>query len=112
MEEKLNGYHQLAEKIVRDYVRPIRIEDVDVYPVIDREGGHYQVVRSGWRNRRYIYGPVIHIDIKDGKFWIRHNGTELDLAAQLHEGGAPVEDIVLGFKPPYYRDHAALAMRT
>ena len=39
-----------------------------------------RVVHIGWRNHRHIYGCVVHLDIKDGKIWVQHNGTEFDIS--------------------------------
>lgn len=52
----------------------------------------------GWSNKRY--GCVLHLDIKDGKIWIQHDGTEGGIALELVERGVPKQDIVLGFHSP------------
>jgi hypothetical protein len=45
----------------------------------------------------------MHIDLKDGKIWIQHDGTEEGIANRLVEAGAPREDIVLVFHALYKR---------
>lgn len=50
------------------------------------------------------YGCFLHIDIpSDGKIWIQHDGTDLNVAEQLLEAGVAKEEIVLGFQPPAVR---------
>ena len=51
----------------------------------------------------YVYGTIIHVDIRDGKIWIQRDFTEEGVASELVELGVPKTDIVLGFKPPYMR---------
>ena len=54
--------------------------EVESQLVFDVERNHYQLMHVGWRNKHRIYGCVVHLDIKDGKIWIQHNGTEFDIA--------------------------------
>lgn len=37
------------------------------------------------------------MDIKDGKIWIQHDGTESGVANELGELGVPKADIVLAY---------------
>ncbi|NJN90828.1 MAG: XisI protein [Leptolyngbyaceae cyanobacterium SL_5_14] len=57
----------------------------------------------GWDGDRRVHGCVLHLDIKDGKIWIQHNTTELQIAQELAALGIPKQDIVLGFQAPYLR---------
>ncbi len=51
----------------------------------------------------YVYGTIIHVDIRDGKIWIQRDFTEEGVASELVDLGVPKTDIVLSFKPPYMR---------
>jgi hypothetical protein len=64
----------------------------------------------GWENKQRVFGPVIHIDIKEGKVWIQWNGTEEQVADDLMALGISREDIVLGFHPPYMRKFTEFAV--
>ncbi|MCP4348492.1 MAG: XisI protein [Desulfobacterales bacterium] len=57
----------------------------------------------GWHNNKRVYGCSLHIDIKNNKIWIQHNGTERSIADELTELGVQKEDTVLGFHTPYMR---------
>lgn len=45
----------------------------------------------------------MQIDIIDGKIWIQHNSTEVEIARKLSEGSISNQDIVLGFRSPSVR---------
>ena len=51
----------------------------------------------------------MHMDIKDGKIWIQHDGTEIGVANELVELGVPKEDIVLAYHAPYQRVYTGFA---
>jgi hypothetical protein len=63
----------------------------------------------GWHNNRRVYGIVLHINIKNGKIWLQHNGTEFSIAGELEKLGVPKSDIVLGFQAPYKRPYTDYA---
>jgi hypothetical protein len=77
--------------------------EVESQLIFDTERDHYQLAHVGWRNKHRIYGCVLHLDIKDGKIWIQHNGTEFDIAVRLSEMGIPKQNIVNGFHTSYMR---------
>ncbi|MBD0313126.1 MAG: XisI protein, partial [Microcoleus sp. T3-bin5] len=69
----------------------------------------YQVVRSGWNQRR-VYGSLIHIDLKGDKIWIQYDGTEVGVANELLELGIAKEDIVLAYHSPFMRQYDGFAV--
>lgn len=79
--------------------------------IFDVERDHYQLVHVGWRrNGRRNYGCVLHLDIKDGKIWIQHDGTEEGIANALVALGVPKHDIVLAFHAPSMRKFTDFAV--
>lgn len=48
-------------------------------------------------NNFHDRGCILHLDLRDGKIWLQHNGTENDIAAELVEMGAAKSDRVIGF---------------
>ena len=50
-----------------------------------------------------MYGCVLHLDIKNDKIWIQHDGTEVGIANKLVEMGVLKADIVLAFHEPFVR---------
>ena len=105
-------YRECIIRLLEEYNRPRLInEGVECQLIIDTKHDHYQLVNVGWsRNRRRVYFCSIHIDIKDGKVWLQNNQTDILVAEDLVEYGIPKEDIVLGFHPPYVREHTGFAV--
>jgi hypothetical protein len=54
-------------------------------------------------------GCVLHFDIKSGKIWIQHDGTEDSIADELVALGVPKNDIVLAYHAPYNRQFTEFA---
>lgn len=64
------------------------IPELETELIFDTERDHYQVVHVGFSNKRRVYGCVLHVDIKNGKIWIQHDGTEGGIADELVDGRA------------------------
>jgi hypothetical protein len=84
--------------------------DVEVETIFDIERDHYQLVSVGWNGQQRVYGCVLHLDIKNGKIWVQHDGTEIGITNELVALGVPKEDIVLGFHAPYKRQYTGFAV--
>jgi len=108
---RVENYTRHIEEIIKRYgnYRPA-YGDVEVQIIFDRENRHYQLVTVGWNNDLRIHGCMLHIDIKDDKIWIQHDGTEIGVANELVELGIPREDIVLAFHAPYKRQYTGFAV--
>lgn len=78
-------------------------QEYEVQTVFDTERDHYQLLYVGWRGNKREFGCILHLDIKGGKIWIQHDGTEVGIANQLVELGVPKQDIVLAFHEPAVR---------
>lgn len=107
----LKNYKNNIQEVIRRYAneRPLPV-NVESQLVFDTERDHYQLVNVGWDNDRWIYGCVLHMDIKNGKVWIQYNGTEVEIADELVKAGIPAEDIVIGFHSPYKRKFTKFAV--
>lgn len=107
----LDQYSEIVQKILQDYAAFSRDDqEVETELIFDTTRNHYQLVHIGWQGERRIYGCILHLDIKDGKIWIQHNGTENDIAAELVEMGIPKSDIVIGFHSPFKRQFTEYAV--
>nr|WP_225226143.1 XisI protein [Komarekiella delphini-convector] len=84
--------------------------EVETQIVFDTERDHYQLMNVGWKNQRRVYGCFLHIDIKDGKIWLQHNGTEYEVAEELANLGIPKQNIVIGFHSPFKRQFTDYAV--
>jgi hypothetical protein len=109
--DKLEKYRNYIENILKEYsqYKP-SYGDVEIQLVIDRENNHYQLMTVGWDGEKRIHGIMLHIDIKDGKIWIQHNGTERRIAQDFLDLGVPKQDIVLAFHSPTRRKYTDFAV--
>lgn len=109
--EKIKKYRQIIQDILLEHASYKSInEDVEPQIVFDRERNHYQLIHVGWSNDKRVYGCVIHLDIKDRKIWIQHDGTEGGVASELVDQGVPKQDIVLGFHSAFKRQFTEFAV--
>jgi len=67
-------------------------------------------MRSGWLKERRVFGALIRVDVKDGKYWIQYDSTEIGVANELVESGVPKQDIVLAYHAPQLRQYGDFAM--
>lgn len=103
-------HREFIQNVLTEKAQRSSDENVEAQTIFDQNHDHYQLIYIGWHNKRRIFGPVLHLDIKDDKIWIQWNGTEDDIAAELVVLGVAKQDIVLGFQPPFMRqftDYAA-----
>jgi XisI protein len=111
MANKLENYRIYIQQVIKEYASIRKPDDeIDTQLIFDTERDHYQLVYAGWKNRRRNYGCVLHLDIKNEKIWIQHNGTEVDIANELVKLGVPKEDIVLAFHEPFVRQYTGFAI--
>jgi len=108
---RVEDYTAYVEEIIRRYgqYKP-SYGEVEVQMIFDRENQHYQLLNVGWNKHQRIRGCVLHIDIKDGKIWIQHDGTEVGVANEFVEMGVPQEDIVLAYHASYKRPYTGFAV--
>ena len=92
----------LSERAKRASRQP-NAREYEVQTIFDSERDHYQLLYVGWRGNKRDFGCILHLDIKQGKIWIQHDGTEIGIANQLVEMGVPKQDIVLAFHEPEIR---------
>ncbi len=78
------------------------------YQVIaDTTRNHFQLVRMGWIQYRYVHLVLLHFDIKpDGEIWLQLNNTEILVDRYLIALGVDPADFVIGFQPEYVRQQA------
>ena len=68
--------------------------------VFDRKRGQFLLMDEGWEGYKHIDQVWVHVELRDGKFWIQKDGTQDGIALDLVNAGIPKERIVLAFKHP------------
>jgi hypothetical protein len=76
--DKLNLYRQLIQRLLTARAKLRSGSDrIESQTIFDTTEDHYQLVHLGWKDSSTrIYGCVLHVDIKDEKIWVQHDGTE------------------------------------
>lgn len=109
--EKVEQNRQIIQELLQAYGNiKANNEEVEAEILFDMGRDRYQVVHVGWSNKRRVYGCILHLDIKNGKIWIQHDGTEGGIANELVERGVPKQDIVLAFHSPFKRQFTEFAV--
>ncbi|MBC8233251.1 XisI protein [bacterium] len=101
----------MIKQILTEYsqINPANGE-IDREVIFDDTGKHYQLLQMGWiEGKKRIFRPVIHIDIKNDKIWIQHDGIEDGITRELLAAGIPKNKIVLGFHSPNMRKYTEYA---
>ena len=107
---QVTEYADIVKRIIREYgaVQPAGGE-IRVEAICDDAQGHYELVYSGWSRSTRVHGPVLHLDVHDGKVWVEHDGTSPGVVDDLLAAGVPADHIVLAFQPPSVRAHTGFA---
>jgi XisI protein len=110
--DQLNLYRQLIQRLLTARAKLRTQNDpIESQTIFDTTGDHYQLVHVGWKDSNTrIYGCVLHVDIKDGKIWVQHDGTEDAIADELVKQGIPKHDIVIAYHAPHVRQYTEFAV--
>lgn len=101
----------LLEDILRECAQscafPNRFRTLTVF---DRQNGQFLLMDEGWDGFKHIHRVWVHVEMRDGKFWIQKDGTEEGIAVDLMNAGVPKERIVLAFQHPGRRQYSDFAV--
>lgn len=105
---------QLIQKVKDILTAHSKVEftygDIRPQTIFDDNNNVYQLRFIGWEGTKHVYGSVIDVEVIDDKIWIHHDGTEKGVAVELEEQGVPKNQIVLGWIPPFRRQHTDYAV--
>lgn len=109
--DTVSRYREIIKQVICEHAgwQPA-VGEVETEVIVDESHDHYELMQSGWSGAYRIHGAVLHIDIRNGKVWIQHDGTEAGIATALLEAGIPKEHIVLAWKPAHRRQHTGFAV--
>jgi XisI protein len=110
--DKIAKYNKIACKLVERVAEwSSSSKNIETMPAIDKIHGQYLLLTDGWLDDTRIYGPLIHIEVKkDGKVWLRHDGTDLEIGQQLLDAGVAASDLVPAFHDPITRQYTGYAV--
>lgn len=109
--DKLDLYRQLIQQCLEARAKlRLKNDPVESQTVFDTKSDRYLLMNVGWKNSNTrIYGCVLHVDIRNDKIWVQHDGTEDAIADQLAALGVSKQDIVLAYHAPYVRQYTEFA---
>ena len=97
--DRLNQYDRTVQNLVEQYAADWNPHDgTCIEAVTDLEHGHYQIVRSGWKDGRFIHSCLVHLTVRGQKVQLLRNDTEVEWDRELIDRGVAPEDIVLAFR--------------
>ena len=109
--DQIGRYRQIIKALIAGYakIKPA-YGNIEIETIFDDVNNHYEMMYIGWDGQKRIHGSVLHIDIRDGKVWIQHDGIEDGVAEELVSAGIPRDHVVLGFYPADVRPHTDYAV--
>ncbi|MBW3599720.1 MAG: XisI protein [Planctomycetes bacterium] len=107
--DRVTEYHQILRTVVEEYAADWKPRDgTHLEAVTDSQHGHYQIMRSGWKDGRFVHSCLVHLAIRGGEVQLLKNDTEIEWDRELAQRGIAPKDIVLAFRQPLPQ-HAASA---
>ncbi|MEN9610010.1 MAG: hypothetical protein RLZZ628_824 [Bacteroidota bacterium] len=110
--DKIKKYQHILTQFLAEIANETGLANmpaVETEVLIDLQRNRFQALHLGWHGAKYIFAPIFHFDIKDGKIWFQCNNTEREVVDELMAMGVEKQDIVLGFLPPYARHLSGFA---
>ena len=109
--DRIAGYQELVKQAFKSIAEEIPEEsNIVTEIVLDDVRNHYEILQTGWEGDRRVHGSLAHCDIRNGKIYVEHDGTDFGIADYLVEKGASCEEIVLGYRHPDLRDLTPFAL--
>lgn len=97
--DRLTAYGRTVQELVERYAAEWTPHDgTSIEAVTDPEQGHYQIVRTGWKDGRFIHACLVHFTARDQKVQLLRNDTDVEWDRELIDRGVAPDDIVLTFR--------------
>jgi hypothetical protein len=96
--DRMNQDRELIERVLCETARRYASGDTRTLTAFDRNTDQYLVFEEGWEGYKRLHYTFVHVELRDGKFWIQKDNTEYGVAADLIDAGIPNERIVLAFQ--------------
>lgn len=111
MDKKIKQYQRLLESFLNEEAQSKTIPGIEFQVITDLRNLHFQLVETGWFEKRYIHQIIFHFQIKPtGKVWVLVNNTDTLVAEELVRRGIPASDLVLAFHPAAVRPYTQFAV--
>ncbi len=101
---------EVVESVLRECAQFYASKNTRTLTVFDRLHGQFLLLDEGWNGFKHIHRVWLHVELRDGKFWIQKDGTEDGIAVDLMSAGISKERIVLAFQHPGRRQYGEFAV--
>ncbi len=109
--DPLKPYDRTVDELVEQYAAEWKPHDgTSLDAVTDPKHGHYQIVRSGWKEGRFIHACLVHLTVRDDKVQLLRNDTEVEWDRELIDRGVAPEDIALAFRQAAFELAASMTV--
>lgn len=109
--DRIETYREVIKRVIREYASLLPgYANVRAETIFDEEHDSYLLFYTGWDDKQRVHGSAIHIDLRDGKVWVEHDGTKDGIVDELIAAGIPQDQIVLGFHHPDQRKYTEFAV--
>jgi hypothetical protein len=111
MDKQIKKYQNILEAFLNREANDRTIPEIEFQVIADKQNNHFQLVETGWYQKRYIHSVIFHFQIKpNGKIWILANNTDILVAEELMKLNVPASDIVISFHPVNVRQFTGFAV--
>ena len=116
LKSKIENHQIVLEKYIRDLAYEYNNSlgsTKNYHAIIDLKSNHFQFVRIGWQDDKFVYSVLLHLSIntETGNIWILQNNTEIEIDEELKViANIPKTHFVLGFYPAYVRKYSEYAV--
>ena len=94
MEHEIS-YVDILQKTVKEATRTQpRLQAIQLYPVCDRDSGHFLVLSTGWDKQRWLDTILFHARLVARQVIIEEDNFEEGLTSTLIAAGIAAEDII------------------
>ena len=111
--DKVIKYKKMVKRIIEQIIEREESYNppIDYVFIKDEKQGHYLVFLDGCVDNTVVYNLVIHVEVKkNGRVWLKHDGTEYEVGQLLLDNGLPKSDLVVGWLSPLERSWTDFAV--
>lgn len=110
--DKRIKHQQIVKELMAEIIDYLPKDSyIEILPVIDEINGQFLLYSDGWDKTWRDYACFFHLEVKpNGRIYLRHDGTDLEIANELLQKGVSKQDIVLAFHAPYKRKLSGFAL--
>jgi hypothetical protein len=99
-------YRPIVKQLIQEYARfKPAYSEIEPETVFDESNCRYQLLYVGWKKRKRVFAPIIHVDIIADKVWIQCDHTEEGIIDELIEMGIPKQKIIPAMIMPEAREY-------